>query len=511
MNWDASWPPSLTTGRVLRDTVLWHGMPSFARSVVYTVILIAASLVTEPSVLSAGGTALDDGHAIVSLDLALARAYCGIPSSLSGTVHIAADISARIALRDVPVRTLIVEKAGSVDAYCRSVDGPFVNSENSLMLVEAAALRVAPGLSLAQLGQVLQGIKIACVAAFVLLLMDLGSSIVFGLATFLCGLLVLHSMPDYVYSSYPFLFTLVLAAAALHGFAVRYRWTDRRAGVWLFGATAGLLSAFIVNMRTSYLPIVGLFFFVALVEEARSRGRVMPLGRRGLRGLALAVSFLAAYGVFQEGLITRHLRAETRFNASHPFGHPLVLALAVPENDLSRAVGIRWADEVGPQIAERIDPGAPFPGPRYNSALLRYYADLWRAHPRAMLATYGLKFRTSGSDMLAVLRRSPGSVGWAVSVLLTPLALLPNGLWLLGLYAAITAGAFVVHYTRNAPAAFVMGLVSLAACLVQIESGVIFSVFTKQYHNYAEFYALFVSLCGVQAAGEGVRVLAARR
>lgn len=388
--------------------------------------------------------------------------------------------------------------------YCRSIDQPFVNSENSLMLVEAAILSLNPNLSLSQLGQVLHLIKIACLAAFVLLLMDLGSSLVLGLATLLCGLMLLQSMPDHVYSNYPFFFALVLVSLALHGFAIRYRWTRGPVGLVAYGVVAGVLSAFVANMRSSYLPVVALFFACALVEELRARGRVIAWSGRALRAVALATCFIAGFVAFQQGLITSRLPEEGRFNAAHPFGHPLVLALGVPENDFSRAQGIRWADEVGPRIADRIDPGVPFLGPRYNAALLRYYTSLWRSHTREMIGVYYLKFSVSGADMLRVLRGSPGLVGLGVSVLLAPLGLLPSGVWLLGLYVAITLGAFAFYYRRDEPAALSLALLSLAACLMQVESGLIFSVFVKQYHNYSAFYALFLSLLGVQAAGNAV-------
>jgi hypothetical protein len=209
--------------------------------------------------------------------------------------------------------------------------------------------------------------------------------------------------------------------------------------------------------------------------------------------------FAAGYFAFQYGAITRHLPSDGRFNASHPFGHPLVLALAVPENDFSSQLGIRWADEVGPQIAGRIDPGVSFLGPRYNAALLDYYKSLWRDHTREMLALYYQKFSVFGTDMLAVMRGSPGPAGWAVMVLLAPLSWWPSGVWLLAFYAVLTAGGFTAYYKREWPAALVFGLLSLAACLVHVEAGIIFSIFVKQYHNYAAFYALFLSLLGVQA------------
>ncbi len=498
--------------RLLRHSVLWHRPQSFGRSIVYTLILVAALAAIERSVWSIDGESMTDGHAVVSLDLAIARAYCGIPSSFSHFVRIPKDVAARMELRHVPLRTLIAEKAGSVDAYCRAVNEPFVNNENSLMLLEAAILRAQPGLSLAQLGNVLHWIRVACIVCFVLLLMDLGGSLALGFATLLCGLMLLKAMPDFLYSNYPFLFALVLLDATLIGFAIKYRWTDRTLGFVSFGAAAGLLSAFIANMRTSYVPIVGLFFALVLVDELRARGRTMPWQPRAARALALAVCFTVAYEAFQYGLITRHIPAEGQYYAAHSLGHPLVLALAIPDNTFSREQGIRWADEVGPQIAVRVDPRVTFMGPSYDAALMQYYRTLWSTHTREMFAVYRLKFSLAGTDMMRVLRLSPGPAGWAVSVLLTPLAvLLPSGLWYLALYVLVGCSALAIHYRRNAPAAFVLALLSAAACLVQLESSVIFSIFVKQYHNYGAFYILFLSLLGVQVLGNGIWFLVRAR
>lgn len=414
------------------------------------------------------------------------------------------DLRHRIDRRHEPLRALVIEKAGSLEAYCRSIDTPFVNSENSLMVVESAILRAFPDLSLSQLGNALLVLKLACLVSFVLLLMDLGSSLMLGAATFLCGVMLLQSMPDYAYSNYPFFFTLLLASAAAYGFAAKYRWTDRVPGLVAFGTAIGAMTAFIANMRTSYLPIALMFFACAVAGEFRPQRRSVTNRRRAGSVAALVLCFGVGFFAFQYGTITRHLPSDGRFNASHPFGHPLVLALAVPENEFSLRQGIRWADEAGPQIAGRVDPGVPFLGARYNAALLAYYESLWRNHPREMLALYYRKFSVFGSDMLGVLRNSPGAAGWGVMVLLTPLSWWPSGVWMLAFYAVLTAAGLIAFYRRGRPEALVFALLSLAACLVHVEAGIIFSIFVKQYHNYAAFYALFLSLLGVQALANAV-------
>lgn len=480
----------------LRYALLWHRPRAFRWSLLATALIVAASFLVSRAAWSADGATLIDGHAIVSLDLATARAFCGAGSAYSRTTGLAPALSAQMELRTVPLRELIATKAGSLAAYCQAIDQPFVNNENSLGLLESSLLKAWPGLSLSQLGQAMHLLRIAGLSLFVLLLIDLGASLALGFATMLCGLMVLTSMPDFLYSSYPFLFILVLVVASLHGFAVKYCWTAATTGLVAYGVLAGALSAFTSNLRSSYLPIVAAFFvFVVMDELRRGDSRV-----RTVRASALLACFAAGFIAFQYGLITRHLPDEGRFNASHPFGHPLVLALAVPENDFSRAQGIRWADEVGPQISARIDPSAPFLSPGYNAALLQYYRGLWREHPRQMLGVYYLKFSVAGADMIQVLRSSPGSVGAGVKLLLTPLSWLPSGVWLLGLYVIVGLAAAAAYLRYGHPAGFVLALLTLAACLLQAEAGAIFSTFTKQYHNYSAFYALFGSLLGLQAA-----------
>ena len=501
----------MTRARVwIQWLLLWHRPGGFRQSLALAFVVVAVSLVVGRSAWTVDGESMTDGHAIVSLDLAIARAFCGQGSSYSWHVRVPMDLRARMDRRHVPLRALVAERAGSVEAYCQSVETPFVNSENSLMLLETLLLRLDPDASLAQLGQYLHLVRVAGMAVFVLLLLDLGASVALALATMLCGLMLLKSMPDHVYSNYPFIFIMVLVLVTLHVFTVKYGWIRRLAGVVLYGAGAGALSAFVVNMRTSYLPIAGLLFLCVLFDGMRPRNHAIALPLRGIRSVALIGCFLAGYMVFQAGLITRVLPEEGRFNASHPFGHPLVLALSVPENEFSRAQGIRWADEVGPQITERVEPGVTFLGPRYNATLLRYYASLWQTHTREMFGVYYLKFSVSGADMIQALRGSPGLAGWGVRVLLSPFALLPSGIWLLAVYIAITIGAFVVAYRRDHPAALALGLLSLAACLVQVEAGVIFSIFVKQYHNYAAFYALFLALLGIQALANGASALWSR-
>lgn len=466
--------------------------------------------VIAPRLFVVDGEVFDDGHALASLELAMARAYCGQSSSFSNTIRIPYDVRDRIDLRHTALYELVARKAGSIDAYCRSVDERFVNNENSLMLLETGILRVSPSMSLSRVGETLHLIKIAGVALFVLLLLDLGGSLALGVSTMLWSLAVLRMMPTHIYSNYPFLFVMVLAGVAFYGFALKYRWGRHVAGAALLGLAAGALSAFVVNMRTSYMPIAVLFFGGYLVAQLVSDEGAPNWKAPVVRLVTIVACCAVGYLALQWGMITRFLPPERSHVASHTLGHPLVLSIAVPENDLSRQLGITWLDEVGRQKALSVDPEASYLGPRYDAALIRYYRSLWRTYPRRMLGLYRLKFSVTGMDMLDVLRGSPGLNGRLIHMLLTPISYVPNGLWLLALYSAVALGSVAVFARTHNLLAFTLGLLTLAACLAHAEAGLIYSLFVSHYHNYLAFYVVFLSLLGLQA-GMNLSVSALRR
>jgi hypothetical protein len=493
-------------GSVGRDLFCWGGPRPFGRSVLYLGLVLLAAFALNRQALAVDGPAFNDGHALASLELAIVRADCGQPSSFSNSFRIPYDIRDHVELRFVPLRTLIVRKAGSIEAFCRSVDQRFVNNENSLMLLESVILRLSPQISLVEMGRVLQVVRIAAVAGFVLLLLQFGASLALGLAIMMCSLMLMDRMVADVYSAYPFLFVLLLVLTAFYGFALQFRWTRRIGGLVLTACLAGLLSAFIANMRTSYFPIV--LLSLACFAAGEFNG-VQPFTNRRsqfVRVMALLAAFVTGYAVLQYGLILRGIPAEARHGASHSIGHPLVLAISVPENEFSRRMGITWLDEVGRQKALGVDPDAVYLGPRYDKALLTYYRALWRQYPLEMLGVYRLKFSTAGTHMLAVLRGAPGPL----RMLLAPLSLAPSGIWLLGFYALIATGSLWLFVRDGATPMFVMVLLSGMACLAQIESGLIYSLFYYQYHNYLAFFAIFISLLGAQALVNAVALVVRR-
>ena len=207
------------------------------------------------------------------------------------------------------------------------------------MLLESWILRLRPAISVAGLAKALGVVRVAGVCVFVLLLIDLGSSVAVGAGVLLASLSLMRGMQEHALSVYPFLFVLVIVAVALYGFALKYGAARTLGGCALLGLVAGAYTAFGVNLRTSYLPVLlalGLCFFLA--EQVWSRPSTVQVRTRVGRALALVVCFAAGYFTLQYVGITRNMPPAARYNAaSHSIAHPLVLSLGVPQNDPAAA------------------------------------------------------------------------------------------------------------------------------------------------------------------------------
>lgn len=485
--------------RILSDSLFWHPPIGFLRTLAYTALVLLTVVTLARHAFVADPALLKDEHAVISLELAMTRGFCGRTFFFSHAAQVGAQLKSDKTVRLISLRDLIAKRAGSVAEYCRQAEWPIVNNENSLMLLEAAFLRAEPDISFAGLGRRLHLVRIAALCAFVLLLVNLGASLWLAVGAMVAGLVALNALPEYGYSVYPFLSPLVLALVAAYGLAMRYLVTRRLPAWLLFAFAIGIGSAFTANMRTSYLPVVVLFAAAFWLASWWLRAGTRRGSAELVRAAAFAACFLAGYVVFEWGAIARHLPYGAAPRTAHSVMHPLVLALGVPETAFSRQQGIRWEDEVGPAKARAVDPDTDYLGPRYDQALKTYYWGLWQAHTRDMLSVYRVKFATSGTQMFEVLRGSPGSVGCVIAALLAPLSWIAQAVWLVALYAAIFGSCVLWFWRRRSLAAFALGLLTAAACVVQVESGVIYSLFVQQYHNYAGFFAMFISLMGAQA------------
>jgi hypothetical protein len=448
-----------------------------------------------------------DGHAWASLDVAVDRQLCGAVSHLSGVFRLGATVNADQSLVDVPIRD-VVESRGGREAYCARVTLPFVNNENSLMLLESAVLAAIPGASVRTIGQALWIMKMAMVAVFIVALLLAGAPVLLSGVLFAAALTIATSLDTHHFSQYPLVLPSVLLNAGVAAIAVRMQVGERLTAFAATCALGGVLSAFATNVRTSVAPLcAGLWVLYIVFNCARLRRDTRATPRRLLLAACVAITALwAGFAAFSAAYISPISSLSTNYNSPrHPIAHPLVLSLAFPRNALATSQGIEWNDELGLKLAQRVDPEVTYLGPRYEPALFRFYFDLWRQYPREMLGIYAAKFEVAGRALVQQLASIPNVPEFWAAVLF-PLRRVTTGVAVLLLFAGTVGVAAWAAIRRRATIAVPIAMVGMLGLLTQLESALIVPSFVLQYHNVQLFALGAVCLIVYQLSLEhGIR------
>ncbi len=476
---------------------------SLGRAIVTVAAIVVVLFAIDPRPVRPAIKAATDAHAWVSLALAVDASFCGKPGLVSWTFAPVTFAAATAVAPAASLRSVISAKTGSLDVYCGSVVNHHVNNENSLMLVMAALLRLAPNLSLASLGTELAWVRVALLCVVAIVASWSGASVALTAALLYVGWSVLAAI-DYELSVYPFLCVLPPFMASLYTAALRPRHPMSVPARTGFAVCAGVLTALAVNMRTAYAPVYLVFFLTWLLMTMRAAGgdRLRGGGRWSLAVAFLvpAAAFVAAYGVVDRGIVRQLLPPPAATTVSfqhHPIAHPIVLGVAVPENDFARRMGIRWDDINGLELAQRIDPEATYLGPRYESALWRFYFRLWRRHPLEMCGVYWFKFLRTAQGLSSSIRVVGIVPGFSASRSRLADRLL-QGLPLYSVAVLMTVFSLWAAARRGSRVLFLVGLLSVAACGVLLESTIIMTTFVGTYYSYLLFYFLFIPAAAAQ-------------
>jgi hypothetical protein len=242
---------------------------------------------------------------------------------------------------------------------------------------------------------------------------------------------------------------------------------------------AGLWTAFVVNMRTSYLPLcVGGALLYACALMLESNGTGLRTVQR-LRPVAMtAVSFVIGYTVFQYSFIPQNRVVASDNLSYHVFFHPLVLSIGLPENAFSRREGIEWDDSVGLTLAHRVNPSAIYLTKEYEQAMAEYYVSLWKRYPAEMRQVYLEKAKLAATEMMELADVPDPAVNFARRVLRR----LPNGLWLLSLLVGFTIVAAWQYVRWKAPIVMLAILIGATATMLMLESMLIVPRYFISYH-----------------------------
>jgi len=432
-----------------------------------------------------------DAHLGISVNLALADALCGKRGRISDRYNIAQALQADPHLLTRPVSDVVAAQAGSVSAYCASVDTPLINHENSLMLLVDASLQLRPNTSVASIGHELTALRMAIACLFGVVLFAAGGSVLVSGGIVAVMFSILRSLQPYEYSLYAFLLPLPLLMVSAYTFVlgtpVRSPTLQRVLVVML-----GVLTGFATNMRSSYAIVFFVMFltFVFSWTGIRRRSALSDLSA-WLVVLAFIVGYAGFHVAFIRPLYTA-VTVDASHNTSHAVAHSLVLGLALPDNELARHEGIRWNDGVGLQIARRTSPGVGYLTQEYERTLFRYYVSLWRREPREMLRLYWRKLCGAGSGVfraasdLTSRARIQNWLIWCDRHV--------NGVALLIVSLVVCVLTFRTHLRTGALLWFIWALMAGTAAFVIVEAALIVPMYYPFYQSYLLFFIVSLPL-----------------
>ena len=466
----------------------------------WAAVMMAAIVAVDPAVMSSPPTFPDNEHAKVSLEIAMNLAQCRHPAVVSGRFRPAQHLISHPGDMVVPAPDLLRSLAGTLEAYCASLNTPTTNNENSLMLVESLPWLVNRQLSVDQIGRFTSWVRVVGVGVFGFACLEAGVSLVLTGVLLLGASALLKALIVYQFTEYPFMLPTLLVWIAVCSLVFRPLQQARGWRLAAIGAAAGLVAALCANLRTSYVPMIVALWVIALAAAVRSRS--MRLGDIGVRCAAIAiVAFGAGYWVLNRAVM-RPLEypagAKTTNYTYHTIAHPLVMSLAVPANPLSEAERIQWNDSVGWEIAKRVQPDVGYLGPEYERALYRYYFGLWRARPRDMLATYWVKLLRTGRGVF--LNASYFVPGRPLKKIYLVWADRTNGVELMLVSGTLTIALLWVLWRHPSPRVLIASCTAAALTLMLLESALIYSELTIFYHAFMIFVVLVGPAVVIQAA-----------
>jgi hypothetical protein len=471
------------------------GRTSFIQALAVTVAVTLIGLTLRAGQLKIPANAVPtDLHALISLELAINWVHCGKYSSHSTTYDLPAYLLNNGDRQlHLPVSAIPVMAAGTRERYCATVMEPYLNNENSLFYIDSTLLRMRPGITLAGLGVLLTWMRAAALVFFVFALICVGASPLFALLALMIGLEISSlTAPTHLYSAYPFLLSFTSIYAGLLALTLRFDLHRNNRQLAAAAVVIGLFGGFFYNLRTSYLPVVFgcyVIFLLFIFIDGRKE-RSSPRQGLATRMTVAVAGFLVGLALFYAGFVLPLTRPGVTVNgAYHPVAHPLVLSLALPENELSRREGIRWSDLVGLDLARRVDPNASYFGPTYERALMSYYTSLWRRYPREMLGIYVEKWRLStmtsftfvDANMSPLARRLAG-----------PTRYVGSGIGFTALFLVLTIAATYLGQKHNPGAGVLVAAIAATGFGITIESAIIMPSFYLQYHN-AQLFVLFLT------------------
>jgi len=437
------------------------------------------------------------GHALIALRMAFNWAHCGAYSRLSTSY----DTALSAALQpphdsDLPIAAAVVEAAGSIEEYCATVTMPFQNNENGTMIIMAGYMSLLPDLSMRSLGILWIWQTVPLLLVFCVALVATGQSLLFVLASFWIAISLIVAMaPSVLYSNYMLVPVFALALVGVLSLAVQYEIHRSAWRLLPLMLAVGAFVGFIAVLRTNYglLCLLLVLAFLCFVSKELHPRRGVAATVVVLAALCLVAGQRTAIRLVDGPILAMDL---TYNRVHHVIGHPLVLAVGWLQSPLAEREGIRWDDSVGLPLAQRIEPDATYLGPKYEKALLTYYAKLWIFHPGEMLEIYLAKWHVSVKGSLHTLHKAVGRFARALAA---PDVMARDGV----VWSFFALGAMAALWrwrSRLQPGAAIGAFLLLfVGWLLGVEQTILVPFTTLAYHALLAFVVCLVGMLIYQA------------
>lgn len=446
----------------------WGESAAGAAVIVLTVLLLARGEVLGPP-----PSVVNNRHAVLSLEMAINHRACGKYGYRDSREVLFQRLLRDLSDVDTPLLGLPAELAGSREAYCATVTKPSAMNEISLMFTMDGILRVWPRATWSDVGLGLRALRLGALALLVLALVRSGVSGVFaGFLFYVCVIVVRGVEREQFYAVYPFMPVLVVGFPAILSLAL-HAGCDRKPIVRALTAVGvGLAAGFVYNMRTSYLPLVAvaISLFVWLSQRSTTPWRAV------LTSLATLGMVVLGFLGFQRTVVhpLPVAGSDTPYTY-HVVAHPLVLGLAVPENDFAKRHGIEWNDTVGLKLAQTVDPNVQYLAGTYERALFAFYARLWIMQTDEMKQLYLAKWRLVGREIGRY--QVPPLDAKVFGLVRWPLRQIESGITLAVLAAALILAGVVLGRHWSIGGRLLWISLASSTLLLIMESAVILSLF----------------------------------
>lgn len=444
-----------------------------------------------------------DGHLLFSMAYAIDSNVCNDRFTTRSNSKLTAQLRDNKKLMNHEILQLPKQISGSVSEYCSSPVSNVINNENTLMWMYYSFLKLLPKATLYDLMLFSIVLKLSMIFLFLYCLARANFSY---LSIFMTSLIIIYTyiqttmLIESNLAVYGYILPFCLGFIGLLGLLFGAKVQLKKISLFIACLLIGSYAFFMINLRSSYTPIVALCiinFLIAAFLNLKSKFNINIAVTRVILSAAIILALIFALNYKLQ------TKLENQVNLNyHVVFHPLVLGLAIPQNDFAKNQGIIWDDSIGTKLARTINPSVSYLDANYEKTMYLFYKKLWINNPGEMLYVYYLKIKLAGTQIIdnykshALHYYHKHRIFILALMFLFPLSFVKSGITIFAYYLAIFYIYTLLYKFRKITKdlLFTIGNFLIFSGLLLLESTIIMPAFVPNYHSYLYFSILFTCL-----------------